>query len=270
MSRSIEWVGVVLTAIAALALCGSAGAETWTHEASADGVERVRVDLAFGEVRIVSHDEPVARFTGNVRGLGASGFQFAVVRNGAELLVTGRAERWLDLTTATPAVSIEILVPVHADVDVATNAGAVHIESVRGAWVRSGAGPVLLRDIRGPIDIVTGESGAIDIDGVTGSVIADSGDSPIRARFLAAPAGSLKSRTGEIEIAFPTGAGTDLRASAPGGCVFVDREIQAGCGEPVRSVDRSVHGGGPTLEIHAIAGNIMLHSGGADRSDRVF
>ena len=133
-------------------------------------------------------------------------------------------------------------------------------ETVRsGEWLGligpNGAGKSsLLRAVAGLVE----HRGRIVIDGVSGSVVADTRDAAIRARFARAPTGRFRTQRGEIEIAYRAGSGAALDAVATGGCVFVDGVVRSGCGEVQQAVVGPIHGGGGRLELRARDGDIRM------------
>lgn len=247
----------IVGSIVALALPTSTAADPWVREIPVSGAGTLRIDLDFGSVWVDSHAAGVAHIEAEVRGLGASAYVLALHDDGNQLTLTGRAAPWLDLLTATPRVEIRVLVPADFSLDIVTR-GSVDVSSVSGALVRTRFGSVRARDIRGSVDIETRDGGEIDIDGVSGAVVAGSWNAPIRARFNQAPNGSIHSRGGGIEIAYPEGVGTHLSAWAPSGCVWIDGAIRSGCGERIHPVRVPVNGGGLPLELRAWDGNIVL------------
>lgn len=261
-SRSIAIAGTIVIAVCTT----SAAADRWVRDLPVSDAGTLRIDLDFGSVRVASHAEGVAHIEARVRGLGADAYDLTL--HDDPLTLTGRAAAWLELLAANPGVEVEVLVPAGFSLEIATSNGTVDVTSVSGATVRTRSGSVHVQDIRGPVDIETRESGGIDIDGVTGAVVADAWNAPVRARFERAPSGSIQSRRGGIEIAYPPDAGTLLSAWAPGGCVWVEREARSGCGERVRPVSVPINGGGLPLELQALDGNIVLLREGHRQSDR--
>jgi hypothetical protein len=227
-------------AIATLTLATSAAAGSWVRDTPVSGAGTLRIDLDFGSVQVASHALRVAHIEAVVRGLGADAFVFGLHNNSEhdteQLTLTGRAAPWLNHLSAGPGVEIRVLVPPGFSLEIVTREGNVEVSSVSGATVRTRSGSVRVQDIRGSVDIETRDGGEIDIDGVTGAVFAGTSNSPIRARFEQAPSGLIQTRGGGIEIAYPRDVGTHLSAWAPGGCVWIDREVRSGCGEQIRPV----------------------------------
>lgn len=251
-------IALAIAGAATLASAPVAVAVGWEREIAVADSGRLRVELDFGSVSVTAHDEPTARLIASVHGLGASEYRFALARDGDELRLTGRAPAWLALMVGSPEVAVEIRIPSGYAVDVATDSGDVLVASVSGATVRTRAGAVAVRDIRGAVDITTRDGGAVDIDGVTGEVVADAQGAPIHARFDRAPSGWLRASGGAVDIALRAGVGTQIDARAPGGCVFIDNRVHAGCGEASGPVVLPINGGGPLLQVRARRGDILI------------
>lgn len=236
-----------------------AAAEPWLRDVPVAESGRFNIDLDFGSVRVVSHAARSAQIVAEARGLGASEYRFALVREGDDLRLTGRAAAWVSLMAMTPDIQLDVRIPAGYSVEVATDRGSVSVTSVSGATVRSRAGTVAVRDIRGEVNIETRE-GAVEIDGVSGEVSANVQDAPIHARFDRTPSGWLRASGGAVDIALRPGVGAQLDARAPGGCVFIENRIHAGCGAANLPVVLPINGGGSTLQVRARRGDIRMHT----------
>ncbi len=73
--------------------------------------ERLRIELARGDVDVFTHDGAEVRIEARARGLGASGVEFFVTREPGEIVLRSRAERWLEWLASGPRVTVRAWVP---------------------------------------------------------------------------------------------------------------------------------------------------------------
>ena len=148
------------------------------------------------------------------------------------------------------AIDYEISVPGETDSLSADQArGGLHAN----LQVRTGAGNVELRNIKGLLQVESG-AGDISVSGV--------------------PMGNweLLTRAGDVRLHVREDAAFDLNASTGAGEVVVDRPItrivQGTIRENRRSVSGKVAGGGFLLTVHSGAGNIHVNSESRDERKR--
>jgi hypothetical protein len=82
--------------------------------------ERLRIELARGDVDVFTHESREIRLEASARGLGASGVAFLVTHEGREIVLRSRAERWLDYLASGPRVRVRAWVPRHLGLAVET------------------------------------------------------------------------------------------------------------------------------------------------------
>jgi len=82
--------------------------------------ERLRIELARGDVDVFTHDGAEVRIEARARGLGASGVEFFVTREPGEIVLRSRAERWLEWLASGPRVTVRAWVPRHLGLAVET------------------------------------------------------------------------------------------------------------------------------------------------------
>jgi hypothetical protein len=125
-----------LHAIALLMLLGPlpAAAEALAQSIPVAPGERLRIELARGDVDVYTHDAREIRLEASARGLGASGIGFVVTHEGDEIVLRSRAERWLDHLASGPSVRVRAWVPRHLGLAVETTG---RVEARDGAvWLR--------------------------------------------------------------------------------------------------------------------------------------
>jgi len=101
--------------------------------------ERLRIELARGDVDVFTHEAREIRLEASARGFGASGIAFVVTHEGREIVLRSRAERWLEHLASGPSVAVRAWVPRHLGLAVET---AGRVEARDGAvWLRPVAAP---------------------------------------------------------------------------------------------------------------------------------
>jgi hypothetical protein len=240
---------------------------------------------------VEAHDDETVVVDAEVDGPGADLVAFSLEQDADDVYLDGELlqlpERWRH----EARVRVRIVVPSRFAVDVRTGAGHLRIHGVGAAVaaetstgsVRVGSvrGPVLLRTAAGPIraEDVTQDlraytmAGAIQIRRIAGSaelrtsaglvrateirahIDARTNAGPIFASFERAPAGSLRSVAGAIEVRLPPGAGAELDARAVAGRVRIDPALSStGRRSPSRVVGQLGRGGAPLLLRSALGG----------------
>ena len=108
-------------ALLALLLAPSlARAEGFAQSIDVEPGERLRIELASGDVEVFTHDGSDVRFEASARGLGASAVEFFVTRQAGEIVLRSRAEQWIGWLAAGPQVSVRAWVPRHLELAVET------------------------------------------------------------------------------------------------------------------------------------------------------
>jgi hypothetical protein len=107
--------------LALLALPALARADGLERSVAIVPGERLRIELARGDVDVFTHDAPEVRIEARARGLGASGVEFLLTREAGEIVLRSRAERWLDWLASGPRVSVRAWVPRHCGLAVETS-----------------------------------------------------------------------------------------------------------------------------------------------------
>src|SRR5262245_2869204 len=126
----------LLAALVAPALARADGLER--SIAVAPG-ERLRIELAQGDVDVFTHDADEVRIEARASGLGAGGVEFFVTREAGEIVLRSRAERWLEWLGSGPSVSVRAWVPRHLGLAVETSG---HVAARDGGVLLVPAPPV--------------------------------------------------------------------------------------------------------------------------------
>jgi hypothetical protein len=123
------------------------------------------------------------------------------------------------LTLADPAcatsdctVGFVVTVPAAVFTTVTTQGGPVSVSGMAEADVNSGGGPVTLAHISGPLTVGTG-GGSLDLDGLTGTLHADTGGGPLSAVGIDGAA-TISTGGGSLAVTGLTGS---LQADSGGG-----------------------------------------------------
>jgi hypothetical protein len=112
---------LLLVALSALAAPRLAGADELARSIAIAPGERLRIELARGDVDVFTHDAPEVRIEARARGLGASGVEFFLTREEGRLVLRSRTERWLEWLASGPRVSVRAWVPRHVGLAVETS-----------------------------------------------------------------------------------------------------------------------------------------------------
>src|SRR5262245_51363026 len=112
---------LLLAALSALVAPRLAEADELERSIEVEPGERLRIELARGDVDVFTHDAPEVRIEARARGLGASGVEFFVTREDGQIVLRSRAERWLEWLASGPSVSVRAWVPRHLGLAVETS-----------------------------------------------------------------------------------------------------------------------------------------------------
>jgi hypothetical protein len=124
--RIVTWeLLALLMGILAVLLLGTprAHADELAQSFPASEPGRVRIALDFGHVEVVPAQAGEVRIEAESRGVGASGVHFDARSEGADVVLTGRAEPWVAWLQSGPRVHVRAFVPETWVVDLA-GAGA--------------------------------------------------------------------------------------------------------------------------------------------------
>jgi hypothetical protein len=188
------------------------------------------------------------------------------------------------LTLADPAcatsactVSFVVTVPAAVFTTVTTGGGSVTVSGMAGADVNSGGAPVSLAHISGPLTVGT-DGGSLDLDGLTGTLHADTGGGPLSATGIDGPA-TISTDGGALTVNGLTGA---LQADSGGGpATLTGIHAQTatittggGSGQVVfrtvpRQVNLSTDGGPASLDVPGGPYALNADSSGGPESVRI-
>jgi hypothetical protein len=111
---------------------GPARADGLDQSITVEPGERLRIELARGDVDVFTHEAGEVRIEARARGLGASGVEFFVTHEAGEVVLRSRSERWLEWLASGPRVSVRAWVPRHLALAVDTSGRvAAHDGGVR-------------------------------------------------------------------------------------------------------------------------------------------
>jgi hypothetical protein len=255
------------------------------------------IDLDFGSVLVESHDTNEVKIEARAEGWDPDQVWFSVSREENDVLLDGEVERWLPSLVFGRRISVRVRVPRRYSVDIRTRGGRIRLREIGGrvaAETRGGSielkesdGPALLRTAGGHVeaekvrgnlrmrtsggrieaDEVCGEveartsGGRIALRAVAGPVEAHTSGGSISVAFTSAPAGSLATSGGSIDVQFPRGGGASLDARTSGGRVHVDHPIELREKGSKSHVVGDVQGGGELLRLRTSGGSIRVHEG---------
>jgi hypothetical protein len=147
---------------------------------------------------------------------------------------------------------------VQGEVSARSSDGSIELRWIAGAVeARTDSGDVRLAHVAGPVDVRV-EAGEVTLDDVRGPADVTLEQGAIAASFTGAPAGSLATRSGSVEVLLPAHAGAALEAHSGRGAVEVDASVQP---EGTRAADHFVgklNGGGPALRVYTARGSVRV------------
>ena len=129
-----RWILLIVVLVAP----GLARADELERSIAVAPGERLRIELARGDVDVFTHDGAEVRIEARARGLGASGVEFFVTREPGEIVLRSRAERWLEWLASGPRVTVRAWVPRHLGLAVETTG---HVAARDGGVVLLPAAP---------------------------------------------------------------------------------------------------------------------------------
>src|SRR5262245_36423830 len=118
-----------LLLLALLAAPGLARGDELERSIAVQPGERLRIELARGDVDVFTHDAADVRIEARARGLGASGVEFLLTREPGEIVLRSRGERWLEWLASGPRVTVRAWVPRRFGLAVETSG---HVEARDG------------------------------------------------------------------------------------------------------------------------------------------
>lgn len=121
-------------------------------------------------------------------------------------------------------VAYDVIAPKGVSVSVSSAGGPVSVSGVAGANLDSGGGIVSAARVAGPLT-VTSDGGIVHVDGLTGTLNADSGGAPVMAVDIAAPSAVIATEGGSAFVSYSAAPasvtihtdGGPARLAVPGG-----------------------------------------------------
>jgi outer membrane protein insertion porin family len=238
-----------------------------------DGVSKVTVDTAIGDVRLFSWEKPEVLVKA-LKKVTADNEEKAQEFSDKIEIKIERIEDRIEIKTSQPLfsgsilsgkvkawVEHEIFVPENMSLEVKTRDGAVYATGIRGKLkINTLSGSIELKNVVGSVsaETATGDIyGEVLFDAeskfstVNGSIDIRVGDTfsvPISAHTI----------SGSIDIAVPEGFSADVDASAISGgvsCDFLEDGTVDG-----NSLKGKLFGGGPLMKLRAISGDISVNT----------
>ncbi|HLH45743.1 MAG TPA: DUF4097 family beta strand repeat-containing protein [Acidimicrobiales bacterium] len=201
--------------------------ETMNHRFDTPGAVRLRVDNASGEIRLLSHDEPVTEV--EVTGLSAEAEEL-VERTRAEhrphgerheVVVEVPRRRGL-LSMQSAPVAVVVRLPSGSDVVLAGASAEIELSGQFGSGeVRSGSGEIRADRFAGPLYLKTA-SGSVRIEEVGGALDAAAASGDLEVGRLGDRA-SVRIASGDVRI---RRAEAPVEAHAASGDVIVDLALE--------------------------------------------
>jgi hypothetical protein len=244
---------------------------------------RLRIELDHGSVEVRSHDAHEVEIAAHARGWRSDDFEFELARDGNDVVLRGRCDRWLPF--GGPRVRVEARVPRRFSVEVDTSGGAIAIEAIGGEVVaRTSGGTIQIRRVRGEVEVDSSggrlelaeiegplrartSGGTVVIERAAGPVDARTSGGRVFAELVGEVSGRLETSGGSIEVVVPRGTGLTLDAATSGGRVEVEAPHASRDFRDRNAFAGDVNGGGPELVLRTSGGQILLRETGAHRAE---
>jgi DUF4097 and DUF4098 domain-containing protein YvlB len=169
----------------------------------------------------------------------------------------------------------------HGNVEVETGSGDVRLAALTGeVRLRTGSGDLRAEEISGAVhastgsgDIELGETGQGDVDlhtgsggitvrGIEGAFRGETGSGNIKAEGTQGGSWEMHAGSGNVEVHLPSNAAFDADIATSSGGVDVgspiEMTVQGRIGEPHKSIQGKVRGGGPLLRVRTGSGDIHI------------
>jgi hypothetical protein len=161
------------------------------------------------------------------------------------------------------AIDFEILAPARTHLQLSTvNSGNIVVEAIEG-------------EIE-----VANTNGSITLTGVSGSVMAGTTNGSVRATLLRVAGQkpmAFTSLNGSVDVTLPSSTKANLRLRSNNGGVYSDFDVAVSASQPVvrdtrrergryeismsRSINGTINGGGPEIELRTFNSNVYVRKG---------
>jgi DUF4097 and DUF4098 domain-containing protein YvlB len=169
----------------------------------------------------------------------------------------------------------------HGNAEIQTGSGDVRLTSLTGEiQVKTGSGDVRAREVSGAVRGSTGSgdielqetgpgdielrtgSGGIQAHGVQGAFRGETGSGDITAEGTQSGSWEMHTGSGNVHVHLPPNAAFDADISTSSGSIDVgspvEMTVQGRIGEPHKTVQGKVRGGGPLLRVRTGSGDIHI------------
>lgn len=194
------------------------------------------------------------------------------------------------------SIDYEITVPKGTDLNVKTGSGNVRVEGTYGpVRARVGSGSIEAADIQAHSRLVTGPgtihvrrasgtlrleassgdiyvresslsdlqvgtgAGNIEINAIQGHLRAEAGSGDITVKGTPLTHWQLESDSGNIDVTVPPSAKFRLDARSDSGSIKTDLPLDRIGEQSKRHIYGELNGGGPTVRIEAVSGDVVVH-----------
>ena len=156
---------------------------------------------------------------------------------------------------ANQSVILHLMVPETTSISVSTGSGSITVgDTGDGARLKTGAGTVITRNVRGPLDIVAG-SGGIEVWGADGSVRAEASAGSVKVEGDYRAASRVSSSAGAVTVRLYPDAGPASQCPRP----LHQRRVRAEGSDLGHEASGQVGDGSKgTVEAIATAGRVEL------------
>jgi hypothetical protein len=142
----------------------------------------------------------------------------------------------------------------------ATGAGSIHVRHASGTLrLEASSGDIYVKGSSlSDLQVGTG-SGNIQIDSVQGHLRAEAGSGDITVKGTPLTHWQLETDSGNIDVTIPISAKFRLDARSDSGSIKTDLPLDRLGEQSKRHIYGTLNGGGPTVRVEAVSGDIVVH-----------
>lgn len=260
-----------------------AAADQWEKTYRVGGRPALAVHTDDGSVTVETWNRPAigVRIVTSGLKIGPRGLRVSDEANGDRVTIEAHEPRWsFSIGSTLRSIRVNVSVPRGTDLDIGTGDGSVVLDHTEGPTrIRTGDGSITAQGVKGDLGFQTGD-GTIHGTDLEGRLVAETGDGSIR---ISGSFTKLDVETGDgsIDAAAETGPGprtgwrfvtgdgslvlripedfkADLDAHTGDGGISLDFPIEVSGTFTHTTVQGTLNGGGPSLQLKSGNGSIRL------------
>ena len=247
--------------IALIVMATGIQAKTLNKEFTVSSGGLLKVEASVGAIDIDTHAKNTVLIEVNIDGKNEDNMQVDFNHNDDDVTIISEWQR-NDTNSHHGRLNVtyKVTLPESYNVDLNTRAGSIEIENLIGKVdAHTSGGSISLEDVQGNIDINT-SGGSINLENIMGSIDAHTSGGGINLKLLESPTKDSKIRTsgGSITAYLAKNIAVDISAKTSGGRVSSELPVQGKIKK--QSINGTINGGGPKLELKTSGGSVRIKS----------